>query len=201
MAQVTAATRREFGPMVAMVAPATLAAISNDELLDRLHQARSLVQKSQAATRPGDRRQLGEQARAILAARPREQVERLVTDKIAKAAIVPDAHAAEALREQARELLRREPPAVRRSGSKRAPVAKADPGPSGLIAVFDEAGNPIYVIDPDSPDVIPLSNPDPAAFGDEAVAKAMALVRRAARQPGTAKAKDARQAPRPRTGR
>jgi hypothetical protein len=171
MAQITPAIRQEFGHMTGMLATNVLKSIGDEELLDRLTQARSLVQKSQAAASPADRKRLGEQAQAVLHARPRAEVERLVTDKIAKAAISDHVQAAE-LRSQARELLVREPPAVRRRDSRGVPVAKAsakpEPGPSGLIALYDAAGNMIYAVPEDSPDLIPIVPLDKA----DVVAKA-----------------------------
>jgi hypothetical protein len=157
MAQITEALRREFGPLIAGRVPAeTLAAISDEELADRLHQARSLVRKSQAAASLADRKRLTEQARAILAARPRDEVERVVVGKMAKAAVMADPGEAARLRAQARELLQHEPPAVRRRRSTGVAVAKADPGSGGLVAIYNGEGVLIGVCPADS--ITPVSD-------------------------------------------
>ena len=145
MAQVTPGMRREFGPMVGMVPAQVIKSISDEELGDRLAQARSLVQKSQAARTADDRKRLGEQAQAVLRARPRAEVERLVTDKIAKAAVTPDRGQADELRQQARQLLLQEPPAMRRSALRGAAVAKAKATDNGLMVCYDAAGRPFGV--------------------------------------------------------
>jgi len=148
--------------MVGMVPAEVIKSISDEELGDRLAQARSLVQKSQAASAgPADRKRLGEQAQAVLRARPRAEVERLVTDKIAKAAVTADPGQAHDLRQQARQLLLQEPPAIRRSQGSGTRIAKAsakpEPGPSGLIVLYDANGTPAYVGNPE--DLTPLVSP------------------------------------------
>ena len=86
MARITPQQRQRYGPFLTGSIPAeVLGAIDDIELDDRLTQASALIAKSAKAATPGAGRQSGEQARRILAARPRAETEQIVVAKMAKA--------------------------------------------------------------------------------------------------------------------
>src|SRR5437588_5150811 len=86
MAQITADQRRRYGPFLTGAIPrSTLAAIDGEELADRLHQASSLIAKSQQGGAPGEGKRFGEEASRILTARPRAETEAIVVAKMAQA--------------------------------------------------------------------------------------------------------------------
>jgi hypothetical protein len=161
--------RRRYGPfLTGAIARSTLAAIDGEELEDRLHQASQLIAKAQQAPTPGQGKRLGEEAQRILGARPRAETEAIVVAKMARARILAphDRGRAADLEQQARDELLAHQPAVRRRGSNGQRIAKAsakpEPGPSGLIALYDSAGNIAYAINADSPDLIPVTSMEDA---------------------------------------
>jgi hypothetical protein len=166
MAQIDPDLQRHYGFMIGSIPESIRKALDSEELKDRLVMAEELIRKSQAARTPADRKSLGEQAQRVLGARPRAETEQIVVAKMAKARALGSTSQAEALVQQARDLLLQEPPAVRRRDSRGVPIAKASakpgPGPSGLIALYDAAGNMIYACPENSPDLIPIVPVDKA---------------------------------------
>jgi len=160
MARITPQQRQRYGPLVTGAVPGeVLKAIDDQELEDRFAQASGLMQQAAKAAMPGDGRRFGEQARRILAARPRAETEQIVVAKIAKASSLGDSPQAAALERQARDELLDHPPAVRRNA---APVAKAKakPDEDQLMAIYDRDGNLTHVGYPK--DMTPVT-PVPAA--------------------------------------
>jgi hypothetical protein len=145
MARITPQQRQRYGPLLTGSVPgAVLGAIDDQELEDRLSQAAGLMQQVAKAATPGAGRQAGEQARRILAARPRAETEQIVVAKMAKARRLGDSPQAAALERQARNELLDHPPAVRRNAT---PVAKAKAATpdEDLMAIYDQAGNLTHV--------------------------------------------------------
>jgi len=147
MAQVSPDLQHQVSLMISSIPENIRKAISTEELEDRVLQAVELVRKSQQARTPGERRQLGEQARRILGARPRAETEAVVLAKMRKAEVIGNQDQAAELVRQAREELLMHPPAVRRG----APVAKAkakadDDGQDELMARYDRDGNLTHVV-------------------------------------------------------
>lgn len=143
------------------------AAVGDDERTDRLLMADDLIRKSQAAATPAERKRLGEQAHRVLTARPRAETEAIVVAKMAKVKALGNSPQAADLARQAREELDLNPPAVRRTPGGAVPVTKASVSASSdqdpVIVLYDRAGNPAYAIDPDSPDLMPLTTSDAIA--------------------------------------
>jgi hypothetical protein len=179
MTQLSPELQRRYGLMLGNIPAAVRKAIDSEELADRLVMADDLIRKSQAARTPAEGRALGEKAQRVLSAQPRAATERDVVAKMTKAAGMPPGMAGD-LRQQARQLLEDHPPAVRRAGSKPTAVAKAAAQASAkpadgvpVIVLYDAVGNAAYAIDPDSPDLIPLTG-----LEDAGVVKVARTVRR-----------------------
>ena len=149
MARITPQQRQRYGPLLTGSIPAgVLKAIDDQELEDRLAQASGLMQQVAKAATPGAGRQSGEQARRILAARPRAETEQIVVAKMAKARMLGNSPQAAALERQARNELLDHPPSVRRDAAPvaKAKAAKADGGT--LMPIYDRDGNLTHVGDP-----------------------------------------------------
>lgn len=149
MAQITSQQRQRYGRLLTGLVPGdVLKQIDSAELEDRLVQASGLMGQVAKAATPGSGRQLGEQARQIMAARPRRQTEAIVVAKMAKAKALGDSPQAGYLERQAREELLRHPPAVRRVAK-----AKADDGTAPVV-LFDADGRVLGLCDPE--DILPV---------------------------------------------
>jgi hypothetical protein len=187
MARITPQQRQRYGPLLTGSVPgAVLGAIDDQELEDRLSQAAGLMQQVAKAATPGEGRQAGEQARRILAARPRAETEQIVVAKMAKARRLGDSPQAAALERQARNELLDHPPAVRRHDARGA-VAKAaskpKPDDDQLIALYDADGVLRYVGYPrDLQPVIPAGPASSRSAQADQVAKA---AQRAPARPAT----------------
>lgn len=178
MAQITKSIAETY-QLAAWLVPAEIAkAISQDELVDRLAEAKRLGERAADPSVPGDLRTAYKmRAQAVLKARPRDAVAREHAALIAKAAQLPNAQA-DAVREHARRLIEEDQPPAPRLGVRK---AKGD----DQVPVFDQAGNLVGVCDPD--DITPLGSaggkaPRPAVGADvpppdpgagDAVAKAV----------------------------
>lgn len=147
LAQITKGIRAAHGFVPDLIPRDVLAAISQDELYDRLVHAGSLVRKSQTASDPVLRKGYASIAQATLCARPRADVARESAALIVKAAGAPLSAQAAALRRQAQELLEQHPPAPRREDSAAVAVVKKGGGDS-VTVVYDAAGNAVGVCDP-----------------------------------------------------
>jgi hypothetical protein len=150
VAQITPQQRQRYGRLLTGLVPGdVLKQIDSAELEDRLVQASGLMRQVAKAATPGAGRQLGEQARQIMAARPRRQTEAIVVAKMAKAKALGDSPQAADLERQAREELLRHPPAVRRVAK-----AKADGG-NDPVVLFDADGRVLGLCDPE--DILPVA--------------------------------------------
>lgn len=183
MAQITKAIQQEHRLVANLIPADVLAAIGQDELYDRLIHAKGLVRKAQAATDPTLRRGYTAVAKAVLAAQPRAATERQVTERISKAAGLGNTAQADALRRQAQELLERHPPAPRRADHPAVAVAKAKADPvKGLVLIYDAAGNPVGLCDPEK--IQTVSGPEGIAKARAAMGKARRPVQMTRRSPG-----------------
>jgi hypothetical protein len=152
MAEVSPELQRRYGLMIGSIPEAIRKAIGSEELTDRLVMAAGLMRESQAARSPADRRALGTRAARVLGARPRAETEQIVVAKMAKAKAIGDPAQAMSLERQARQELALNPPAVRRRRPGGRPVAKASANAKAaggtLIAVYNQAGELVGVVDP-----------------------------------------------------
>jgi hypothetical protein len=173
MAQISPDLQWRYGLMIGRIPEAIRARIDSDELTDRVLMTEALIRKADAATTEADRKRFRDQAQRVMGARPRAETEAIVVAKMRKAKIIHDPIQAAHLERQAREELELNPPAVRRSGSKRAPVIKADDAAdvTPVIVLYDADGNPAYAIDPDSADLTPLTTGDAIAKAQRQRAK------------------------------
>jgi len=148
MARITPQQRQRYGPLLTGSVPGdVLKAIDDQELEDRLVQAHGLMQQVAKAATPGEGRRSGEQARRILAARPRAETEQIVVAKMAKARRLGDSPQAAALERSARDELLSHPPAVRRDarGAVAKAASKPKPDDDQLIPLYDAEGVLRYV--------------------------------------------------------
>jgi hypothetical protein len=121
--------------------------ITPAELNDRVIEAARLSKRAADLTlRKEDREEARSRAQQVMRAAPRAETERLVAEKISKAAQLGDSAQAGMLRRQARDLLDQNPPAPRRDAAVRKAEAVADEMP---VPVFDADGNLLGVVDQD----------------------------------------------------
>ena len=154
MAQITKSIQ-DWQPMVANLIPlATVAKISQDDLLDRLAFRADLEAKAELAASPVLASCYHSIAKAALTAEPREDVERQTRGYRAKAALLGPQMGDHLLR-MADDLERRNPAAPRR-----ATVRKAQAEPS-LVPVYDCNGKITGVVD--EAEIIPVTDPEVVA--------------------------------------
>ena len=146
MAQLSPDLQHRLKLMIGGIPGEIRKSLAPGELEDRVAMATGLLAES--ARSPARAKVLGERAHRVLTARPRAETEQIVVAKMAKAKVIGDPIQAQALEQQARDELARHPPAVRRPGTAR-PVAKGsakpEPGPAGLVMLYDQHGTPIGV--------------------------------------------------------
>lgn len=113
MGEITWDMRRTYGRHVDQIPADVLARIDHDEILDRLDEAQTLVTKFEKA--PGDfATGYLDQARRILAAGPRDEVEAAAQKWVQKAEAAHTPQHASECRRQARVLREAQPAATRR---------------------------------------------------------------------------------------
>jgi hypothetical protein len=148
MAQNVTAIRK--GLASGLIPDTVLKQIDDQEVLDRLARAGKLNQEADATSGTA-RRDLLQQARAVMQAQPRAVTEREVQAAVAKASGLGNGHQADALRRRANELLEQHPPAPRRQAARAArpvPVAKAGRARKPPVRlVYDRAGR-MCCVDP-----------------------------------------------------
>lgn len=182
MAQITTQIRKSYGMIPSLIPPDVLKKISQEELLDRLVEARKLTERARAASSPTISKGLGEMARDLLAAAPREETAREVKALLTKAALVGDAVTADSLRARAARLEADNPAAPSRLPPQ--PVravrkTKEDPP----VPVYDADGNLVGLVDPDKiTPVAGASAPGAAPAETPASPDAVAKANRAAAQ-------------------
>lgn len=172
MAQTTNRNEpRQLALIKSMIPPDVARSLDPDELGDRLVEAARLLARATAETSPVLAKCHADQAKAMLAAPPREQTKATIRALMLKSARASsaediDRYRAEAERVKAAHPMapRRRPPAVRKADANEAQVA-----------VFDETGNLIGLVD--KAKIIPVMSP---AETKSAMAKA-ARARRQAR--------------------
>lgn len=151
-------------------------ALPQQELEDRVRYARELIRSAATAADPVERESWGRIAKAMLAARPRDDVDREVAKKAFAAVKAKDPRQSAAIWAQIRKLQADNPPAPQYAGKPAAAaparVAKGKcggkPKDSGQVLVYDAHGQPYGTVDPaDVNRVTPIT---PA--GADAVAKA-----------------------------
>jgi len=118
--------------------------VTSAELNDRVAEASRLSDMANSAPGAAQRQELKERAQRIISAAPRAATERLVADKIAKAAQLGSSVQADMLRRQAQDWLDQNPPAPRRGAA----VRKAEAGPD-ITPVFNADGQLIGIVDTD----------------------------------------------------
>lgn len=125
MAEVTAALRARYPQHADQIPPDVLRAIDANELLDRLDEAASLLDKALATPSPVLDRGYRDQARRILAAQPRELTEARAGQWLSKADSAHTPQYAETCRAEAEAIRSANPPAPRRPRPAEPPAAPA----------------------------------------------------------------------------
>jgi hypothetical protein len=149
MAVITQGIAESKHHLAARLIPAdVLASLPQAELHDRVQHAEALARRAQAATDPVLRRGYAAVAKAVLAARPRAEVEREAAQLRVRAAAMPHSQRAAELRARAERLIEDNPPAPRRAETAAVAIAKAKAGDARMVAVFNQAGELIGVCDP-----------------------------------------------------
>ena len=148
MAQITKAIAEHHRFTAQLVPEQVRKGLDQEEFLDRIVHAEDLSRRAGSATDPVLRRGYATVAKAVLAARPRADVEREVAALHARAAGMPAASSsAEALRRKAESLLAEHPPAPRRGEVAAQAVAKAVAAGGGdeLTPLYDATGRLVGV--------------------------------------------------------
>lgn len=170
MAQITTQIRKSYGMIPSLIPPDVLKKISQEELLDRLVEARKLTERARAASSPTISKGLGEMARDLLTAAPREETAREVKALLTKAARVDDPVTAQSLRARAARLEADNPAAPRRLPPQ--PVravrkTKEDPP----VPVYTADGDLVGLVDPDKiTRISPMAAPGAAPAEKDAAA-------------------------------
>jgi hypothetical protein len=154
MAKVTREIRDEYGLAADLVPTAILKSIPQEELFDRLAYCRELTRKSQTAIDPVARRGYAHLARAMISARPRAEIQREHTERIAKAAgLPPGSRQAQAIKGEALDFLDANPVAPRRRDHVNVAKAAEKAGPDQVV-IYDAGGKVVGLCDP--AEIVPL---------------------------------------------
>ena len=159
--------------MRAMVPAEVIKRIDAEELADRLAEAARMLEQSRQATSPTVAKALGESARDLLAAQPREVTERQVSALLVKAQQARNADERDGYRANAERIKAANPVAPRRrvSLNKALPTSSGTAGgakqrgkitasKADMVPVFDANGTLVGVCDPTK--IVPVM--DPAEF-------------------------------------
>jgi hypothetical protein len=160
VATVTVQIRKAYGATPDEIPASVLKSIPQAELLCRLADANELGARAARTRDPVLAEAYTLRARAVLAARPRDEVAKEIARRYQQAGRTQDPAKAEALRSSAMRLIEENPPA--RTREEVAKAKKADPE---WHAVFDGDGTLIGVCD--AADIQPLTDLKPPASGSE----------------------------------
>lgn len=169
MAKITKAEQSLIPNVELMISKQVLETIDQDEVADRVHYAKQLINKANAVEDSTLRRSWNSLAGAVLQMpNRREEVLKQVEDLRVRAKMSWNAVSAAGLRDQADRLLETHPVAPRRQESlRKALKAAAD---AGMMAVHDKDGNLVGVVDPTK--VTRLAPPPQPSAGDDQAAAA-----------------------------